>query len=310
MLVYKIKKMITDPKARFTYLNAKGFYRNISDEEFIKKAYKANFGKKIDLNSPQTFSEKLQWLKLNDRKAIYSMMVDKCRVKKYVADIIGEQYIIPTIDEWESPDDIDFNALPEKFVLKCNHNSGTGMCICKDKSQIDIETVKQNLKTGLEQDYYIYNREWPYKDIKKMILAEQYMEDMSDTNSVIEGLTDYKFYCFNGEPKFLYVAKANFQNGIKHDLLEHYDLEWNLTPFQRTDHDRLPFKVEKPKDFDLMIEFSKKLSKSIPFIRVDWYEINGHLYFGELTLYPGSGFVTFSPDCWNKELGSWIDISK
>ena len=191
---HKIKKAIVNPHARWSYLNALGFYHGMDDETFLKKQFYHAMGYELDLQHPKTFNEKLQWLKIHNRKPEYTMMVDKYAVRQYIADTIGEEYLIPLLGVWDDPEQIDFDALPQQFVLKCNHNSGLGMCICKDKSRLDFKKVKKELKKGLRQDYYLACREWPYKDVKRKIVCEQYMEDASS-----QELLDYKFMCFNGK---------------------------------------------------------------------------------------------------------------
>lgn len=187
-------RFIFDKRYRFVILANKGVYDNMQDEALLNRKYEAIFGKRLNLDNPQTFNEKLQWLKLYDRNPEYTIMVDKYKVRDYIKEKIGEEYLIPLIGVWDNPDDIDFDALPDKFVLKCNHNSGLGMCICKDKSKLNIENVKSELKKGLAQDYYLTGREWPYKNVPRKIIAEKYMTDTSDSSD----FTDYKFFCFNG----------------------------------------------------------------------------------------------------------------
>ena len=174
-VIQKINKFITNPQIRFSYLNVLGFYSKTPDDVFLKKAFRVNMHQELNLDNPQTFNEKLQWLKLYNRKPEYTMMVDKYKVREYVADTLGEEYLIPLLGVWDDPDEIDFDALPNQFVLKCNHNSGLGMCICKDKSKLDIEKVKKELKKGLKQDYYLTGREWPYKDVPRKIVCEKFM---------------------------------------------------------------------------------------------------------------------------------------
>jgi len=182
-------KYITDSSYRFKIKNEHGFYRNWSDEKFLTYAYLKTMGKSLDLENPKTFNEKLQWLKLHNRKPEYTIMVDKYRVRDYVADKLGEEYLIPLLGVWDDPDDIEFDALPDQFVLKCNHNSGLGMCICKDKSKLDISMTRVRLRKGLQEDYFTRNREWPYKDVPRKIIAEKYMVDEG-----LNELRDYKFF--------------------------------------------------------------------------------------------------------------------
>lgn len=261
-----------------------GLAERIDDKTYISIKYRAHMGKKINWDNPTTFNEKLQWLKLYDRKPEYSVMVDKYEVKNYVANIIGEEHIIPTLGVWDKFDDIDFDALPNQFVLKCTHDSG-GLVICRDKDSFDIEKAKKKINECLKKNFYYRSREWPYKHVKPQIIAEKYMES-NDSDSLI----DYKFYCFNGEAKFLYVSLANIRNGVKKDLITYYDLNWDNVPFGRLDHEAFPFLLAKPKEFEKMIRIANMLSKGIPFLRVDLYWINNQIYFSELTFAPGGGF--------------------
>ena len=277
---------------------------DVPDEIYLKRIYKNKTGKKLNLDNPKGFCEKLQWLKLYNRNPLYTIMVDKVKAKEYVSEIIGEEYIIPNLGVYDSPGEIDFDTLPNKFVLKCNHNSGGGMCICKDKTKINVKLVKLALWLGLQQNSFFASREWPYKNVPRKILAECYMEE-----SDIQSLIDYKFYCFNGIPKFLYVGMANYKNGAKNDELTYLDMDWNPVPFYRTDHKPFPFELKKPYRFCEMVELVKKLSKGIPFVRVDLYCIEGKIYFSEFTFFPGGGNAEFKPYEWEQKIGSWIDLS-
>lgn len=274
----------------------------IPDKLYLELMFRHRMGKKLNLNNPKTFNEKLQWLKLYDRRPEYTKMVDKYAVKKYVADIIGKEYIIPTLGVWKNPDEIDFDRLPKQFVLKCNHNSGLGMCICRDKSKIDIKKVKDELRKGVAQNYYLTGREWPYKNVPPRIIAEQYMED-SETSE----LRDYKFFCFNGEP--IYCQVISDRRTV--ETIDFYDMNWVHQSFTGLELPSKPFSkipIPIPKTFEEMKKSAKILSKDIPFIRVDFYEINGKMYFGELTFYPAAGFGKFSPDKWNQKIGSLLKL--
>lgn len=295
----KIKKFFTDKKARFFFLNRIGFYKHANDAAYLGKLFKIRMGKELNLKSPQTFNEKLQWLKLYDRKPVYTTMVDKFEAKEYVADIIGEEHIIKTLGVWEKFEDIDFDSLPNQFVLKCTHDSG-GLAICTDKALFDYEKAKNKIEKSLKTNYYFNSREWPYKNVKPRIIAEQYMEDQNET----EGLTDYKFYCFNGEPKFLYVS-SGLQNHATANI-SFVTMEWEFAPYERSDY--APFKSlpNKPKTFDKMISICKMLSKDVPFLRVDLYEIEGEVYFSELTFSPCSGFIPFKDSKHDYEIGQML----
>lgn len=294
-------KVITSKDYRFLILSGQGFYDNMDDEKYLKRKYKACMGKELHLDSPQTFNEKLQWLKLHDRKPEYTMMVDKYAVRKYIADTIGEEYLIPLLGVWDNPDDIDFDALPNQFVLKCNHNSGLGMCICKDKSQLDIEKVKAGLRKGLGQDYYLTCREWPYKDVPRKIVCEKYMTD-SRTND----LYDYKFFCFGGEVK---CFKVDYDRFIEHHA-NYFDKNGNILPFGEADLPPIYDKnIKMTKSLEKMCELAEKLTAGKPFLRADFYDVEGKIYFGELTFYPASGMGKFTDDSWNECLGKWLKLS-
>lgn len=307
-LYIKIKRVLKKPQLIVTLFNEKGMLKILSDRMQIKLIWWSQFGKKINLNNPKTFCEKLQWLKLYDHNPLYSSLVDKYAVRQYVANKIGTQYLIPLLGVWESPDEIDFSSLPNEFVLKCNHNSGLGMCICSDKSKLDIEKVKNNLTVGLNKNHYYLCREWAYKNVKPKIVAEKFMSDDQLIKKNIKGLIDYKFYCFNGKPRFLYVGYANIINNEKHDLMTFYMLDWEKAPFYRLDHEELFIEIEKPELLNEMIDVAKKLSEDIPFVRVDLYYINKKIYFSELTLCPGGGYGTFSPEAWEEKIGEWLEL--
>lgn len=273
----------------------------LSDKAFLKLRYLLCMGEKLNLSEPKTFNEKLQWLKLYDRNPAYTMMVDKYKVREYIKETIGEEYLIPLLGVWDNPDDIDFDALPDKFVLKCNHNSGLGMCICKDKSTLDVAKVRTGLRKGLKENYYLSGREWPYKDVERKIVCEQYMED-----STTEELRDYKFFCFDGEVKALFVATDRQTKG-EETKFDFFDADYNHLPFTNG-HPNARVLPEKPKAFDKMKALAAILSKNIPQVRVDFYEVDGRIYFGELTFSHWSGMVPFDPPAWGNAFGEWIKL--
>ena len=285
------------------------FFRYASDKAYIKKKYREKFGKELNLKNPQTFNEKLQWLKLYHRKPLFTRMVDKYSVRSYIAERVGPEYLIPDLGVWEYPDQIDFDALPDQFVLKCTHNSGYGTCICRDKSKLDIEKAKQMLREGLAQDYFRTSREWPYKNVPRRIVGERFMVDESSQDSG-KALTDYKVFTFNGEPKLIYVYQsAHTEQSSKpvNTYCDVFDLEWNLLPIcQNFGND--PVTPSRPLHLDEMLEISRKLSAEIPFLRVDMYEINGKVYVGEMTFYSWAGFEPFNPEQWDYTLGSWLEL--
>ena len=272
----------------------------MSDKKYVCLTYKKKFRKELDLNNPKTFNEKMQWLKLNDRKEIYTTMVDKYEVKKYVASIIGEEYIVPTIGIYNNFDEINFEELPNQFVIKCTHDSG-GLVIVKDKRKLNIKNARKKINKCLKKNFYYSGREWPYKNVKPRIIIEEYLNDEDNVK-----MRDFKFFCFNGIPKLMYISEGLENHNTA--SISFYDMDFKLTDCKRSDFKQLSYTPQKPKTFELMKKYSMLLSKDIPHLRVDWYEINGHLYFGELTFSTCSGFIPFENDKWNRKLGDWIDL--
>ena len=272
--------------------------RLIPDEIYLKVLFYGYVGYPLCIQLPQTFNQKLQWLKLYDRNPLYTTLVDKYAVKKWVADKIGEQFIIPTLGVWEKFEDIDFDKLPNQFVIKCTHNSG-GLAICRDKKKFNYQSAKKKINHSLKYNFFWNGREWPYKNVPRRIIAEQYMEDKKTKE-----LRDYKFFCFNGMPKMLFVA-SDRQNSNEETKFDFYDINFNHLPFTNG-HPNSKKSIEKPQNFELMKELANKLSQDIPHVRVDFYEINGQVYFGELTFSHWSGFMPFSPCEWDKKIGDWL----
>ena len=272
-----------------------------SDRQYLKYWFKNKMGYYPDLDNPKTFNEKLQWLKLYYRKPILTTLVDKYAVKKYVADKIGEEYIIPTLGVWNSFDEIDFNSLPNQFVLKCTHDSG-GLVICKDKSKLDIQAAKAKIERSLATDFYKLGREWPYKNVKPRIIAEKYMEDESGYE-----LKDYKFFCFNGKCEFF---KIDFDRQKSHHA-NYFNCACELMPFGEVicppDYNR---ELKMPSNIGEMTNKAEQIASSInnAFVRIDLYNINGQIYFGEITFYPASGVGKFEPDEWDLKLGELIQL--
>lgn len=289
----------------FSELRRRGYLNFISDEKMIEIIYLRIFHQKLNLKDPKTFNEKLQWLKINDRKSEYTKMVDKIEAKKYVASIIGNEYIIPTIGIWKSFDDIDFDRLPNQFVLKCTHDSG-GLVICRDKSKFNKKKARKRIEKSLKVNFYNVGREWPYKNVKPYIIAEQYMEDFDGAKDS-SGLMDYKFYCFNGKVRCLYISRGMENHSTA--KVSFLTPSWELAPFSRTDYKSFNTLPKKPNQFNKMIELSESLSVNSKFLRVDLYEINGRIYFSELTFAPCSGFMPFEPKEWDDILGSWIELN-
>ena len=277
------------------------FWFLFPDKTSLKIQYRIKMGRRLNLKDPHRFTEKLQWLKLYDRKPEYTRMVDKIAAKDYVANIIGKQYIIPTLGTWHHFDDIDFDLLPNKFVLKTNHGGGgSAVVICKDKNKFNKARAKGILEHSLKHGIYPNLREWPYKNVKPMILAEQLLEDNGE-----HGLIDYKVFCCNGEPR---MVKVNYDVTTDYHVCW-YDLDWNKmegsTIYDPVDNN---VDIDKPQELDQLFELAKKLSEGIPYLRVDFYCTKGCLKFGELTFFPGSGFERFEPESFDEQIGSWITL--
>lgn len=295
-LMYYIKK----PSRVILFLMNRGLFNFLSDKKYLEMRYKLRFGKKLDLENPLTYNEKLQWLKLYDRNPEYTKMVDKYEVKKYVADKIGEEYIIPTLGVWDKFEDIDFDKLPDQFVLKCTHDSG-GIVICKDKSNLNKEKAKKKIEKGLKRNYYWSSREWPYKDVKPRIIAEKYMVDESGYE-----LKDYKFFCFDGKVKVLFIATDRAVEG-EETKFDFFDENFVHLPI-KNGHENADKELACPEGFEKMKELAEKLSQGIPQLRVDFYNINGQIYFGETTFFHWSGMVPFEPEEWDYKFGEYIKL--
>lgn len=299
-IIKKIIKIFTNKYVRFYIFDRLGFYKKTSDEEYLKKKFKLCLGVELNLENPKRYNEKLQWLKLNLHSPLYVDMVDKYRVKDKVASIIGEEYIVPIYGVWNRPEEIDFDTLPQQFVLKTNNDSG-GVIICKNKAEFNQKKAIKFLHKHLKNDYYLENREWPYKDVKKCVFAEKYMED-----TISGELKDYKYFAFDGKVKAMFIAKDRY-NDDEETKFDFFDENFNHLPFTNG-HPNAIIPPSKPKNFDLMIELAEKLSKNIPHVRVDFYECNGKVYFGELTFFHWSGFKPFDPDEWDFRFGEWLKL--
>lgn len=295
-MLNKIVKVIKNPKKIIIFLASRGIIK-YDDEKYLKYVYKERFQEELDLNNPKTFNEKLQWLKLYNRNPDYTKLVDKYEVREYIKKIIGEEYLIPLLGVYDKAEDIDFDKLPNKFVLKTTHDSGT-VIICKDKKNFDEKKAIKKLKKRLKRKYFYLYREWPYKDVKPKIVAEKYMEDKEQG-----ALKDYKFYCFDGKAKMMFVVidrdtetKANF-----------YDMDFKKLALQQC-FPNFNKKIEKPQQFEKMVELAEKLSKNIPHVRVDFYIIKNKIYFGELTFFDSAGLDKFNPKYYDELLGSYINL--
>ena len=277
------------------YMCVNNLLNFLSDEIYLKLKYWACMDGKLNLINPQSFNEKLQWLKLNDRNPLYTKLVDKYEVREYIKKEIGEEYLVPIYGVWEKFDNIDFEKLPDQFVIKCTHDSG-GIVICKDKKLFDKKKAKKKIEKLLKRNFYYIGREWPYKNIKPRIIVEKYLEELNGE------LTDYKFLCFNGKAKLIEIHQGRFRSHTQ----DFYDIEWNKTNITQgpvADED-----IPKPQNLEKMIELSEKLAQNFIHVRIDWYNINGKIIFGEITLYDGSGFYKFDLEEYNKKIGSWLQL--
>lgn len=280
------------------------FGGHLSDKTYIKFLFPLKTGYKLKLNNPKTFAEKCQWLKLYDHNPIYSKMVDKYDAKQLVADKIGDEYVIPTYGIWDKVEDIDWDMLPNKFVIKPTHiGGGTGVIICKNKKELNIEESKQILSLALGEKIYPKFREWQYKDVRPRIIAEALLED-----NTCPYLRDYKFYCFNGKAKLFYITSNKGISETRQDFFDingnHLDLEDINYPNNKVETPRLPNRLAD------MVKLSEILSSGIPHVRIDLYEVEDKIYFGEWTFFEGAGFAKFSPEQWNYTMGDWICLPK
>lgn len=299
-MIDKFMKYIKNPLELFLVLGNREFLNWIDDEKYIKIAHRIKLNEKLDLENPITYNQKLQWLKIYNRDVLYNKLVDKYRVREFIKERIGSKYLIPLIGVWENVEDIDFNSLPNQFVLKCTHNSG-GLVICKDKRELNIKSVKDKLEKSLKHNYYWGQREWVYKDVPPLIIAEKYIADDSGKN-----IRDYRFFCFNGEPKFISVDLDIINKDQTRRNI--YDLEWNLLDIEISYPKEENKKLLKPKNLEIMIEIAKELSKDIPHLRVDLYNVDGKILFGELTFFHQSGWGKFNPKKWDEILGNWLTL--
>ena len=273
----------------------------IPDSIYVRLKYRKAFGQWPDLKNPRTFNEKLTWLKLKDHNPLYTRMVDKYEAKRYVADIIGEEYIVPTYGIWDRAEDIDFDSLPDKFVLKATHDSGR-VIICRDKSTPDKKNAIREMRKSLRRNFYAVTREWPYKNVKPRIIAEKLLEVTDDGE-----IADYKVHDFNGVPKVILVCRDRFrETGLTEDF---FDTEWKHLSVRRPGHPNAPVLEDKPAKLSKMLELSEKLSKGYPFMRTDFYCVDGKVYFGEITLYPASASVPFIPQTFDELFGAELNIT-
>lgn len=301
----KIKRYAKDPYYSIGWVMIDKCPRLMSDKFYLSVQWKRLEGYNLDWENPKTFREKLQWLKVYDRKPVYTTMADKYMAKKWVAERIGEQYIIPTLEVYDSVEDIDLDKLPNQFVLKCNHDCGS-VVICRDKSTFNLEAAKKKLKKGLNVNYYWYSREWVYKNVRRCVFAEQYINDGGFGIQEAQDLHDYKFYCFNGEPKLFYItSNRESASGLCEDF---YDINGNHLDIRQEGANNAYPHPSLPSNLDLMVALARKLSKDTYQLRVDFYEVNGKVYMGELSFYDGAGLCPFNEDKYDHMLGDWIKL--
>ena len=301
MLLKKLFEYITSPQKCLDYIENRKLHssygRKMDDEEYIKRIFKLEMGYELDLEHPKTYNEKLQWLKLYDRRPEYTIMVDKYESKLYVAKQIGEQYTISTFGVWNSFDEIDFESLPNQFVLKTTHDCG-GVVICKDKSTFDKKAAKKFLEKHLAQQYFYHCREWPYKDVKPRIIAEQFLEDMDE-------LVEYKMFCFGGDVKMVLVCKGQAHGAGRTN--DYCDVTLQRFPFVSLNPNSTGT-LEMPEKMQELLDIARKLSAGIPQVRVDTYLADGKIYIGELTFFHNGGTGKFEPSIWDEKLGEWIEL--
>lgn len=301
LFLSKLNKLVKDPYYAIGNFLYRYCPKHMPDKWFIQVQFKKRMGYKLNLNHPRSFNEKLQWLKLYNRKPEYSEMVDKYQVNQWVSDTIGPQYVIPTIAVFSSVDEIIIDNLPDQFVLKCTHDSGS-VVICNNRSSFDLESSITFLNDRLHRCYYQQCREWPYRNVKPRIIAEPFMASGEESNDLI----DYKFFCFDGVVKVMYVAtdRHKLDEDVKFDF---YDAEFNHLDIKQG-HENAKKMPQKPRNFDLMKRLVSKLSKGIPQVRVDFYEVGRKVFFGEMTFFHFAGLAPFSPQEWDRILGDWIKL--
>lgn len=272
----------------------------LPDKTYLKLMFRLELKQKLDLDDPKTFNEKLQWLKLYYHRPDLTMMADKLTVKQHVASLIGEQYVVPLLGSWDDPAEIDWDALPRQFVLKTNHDGGNfGIVICKDKDRLDKAKAIRKLRASLKRNPYLLGREWPYKNIPRKVFAERYLEGNGK-----QELKDYKMFCFDGKVRFLYVASGRQEGRLTFD---YFDENYRHLDVVQT-HPQAALPPEKPEHFELMIELAEKLSKGLPHVRVDFYQVDGKVYFGEYTFFSLGGWAAFNPKEYDSTLGSYIHL--
>lgn len=298
----KIIKFITNKQFRFSIMSSYGFYNRVPDKKYLKKVFILNGGYVLNLDKPQSFNEKLNWIKINDRNPLYTRLADKYDAKKFVADNIGEKYVVRSFGVYNSVDDIDIGTLPNRFVIKATHDS-SGAVICKDKESFDLLSFKKKYSKIMRRNFYNRSREWPYKNITPRIIVDELLEDNTFINKETT-LIDYKFWCFNGEPKIMYVTVKSSE------IFENfYDTNFNPVDINHGFPRHVP-EFEKPKNFEKMLDLSRILAKKTEtsFVRIDFFNINGSIFFGEFTFFDWGGLRPFSDKDTDLILGKMIKL--
>ena len=299
MNINTVKYILQNPFRLFGTLGSKGCLKWMPDKMYLKILGRYSLGYSLNLDNPRTFNEKLNWLKLHDRKPEYTRMVDKYAVREYIKEKLGEEYLIPLVGgPWNRPEEIDFDALPEQFVLKPTHDSGM-LVFCRDKSKLDIPAAKAKLAKSLKREFYYGGREWPYKNVPPRIIAEKYMEDSSSPN-----LPVYKIFCFSGEPRIIQTIQ---NDKTPQESIDYFDTDWKLLDLRQSfPNSAVP--MARPEKLEEMLSLARKLTAGVAFLRADFYSINGRVYFSELTFYTDGGMGPFYPPEWDKTLGTWIEL--
>lgn len=300
----KIKKFLLNPFIVFSFLASKGKLLFISEKLMVKLIYRGQMGKKLNLKNPKTFNEKMQWLKVYDHNPLYTKLVDKHEVREFVRTIIGEKYLIPELKLWDSPKEINLEELPNKFVIKCTHDSGSVLVI-RNKDKIEQDSLIKHFLKRTKRSHYWAGREWPYKNVKPRIIVEQYLETDGEG-----GLKDYKFYCFNGVPMFLYVSSG--LDNHETAKISFFDLDGNRMPFGRSDYNPIDYKIEMPSKFEEMKKIASVCASEIgaDFVRVDLFEVNNRVFFSEFTFTPCGGYMPFSPEDYDEIIGELLKLTK
>lgn len=295
--IKKIQKGVTNPRFVLDLLAVRLCSKWLQDKPYLKMRFKLNMGYPLDLDNPRTFNEKMSWIKLYDRRPVYTQMADKYTAKQFVSERVGKEYVVENLAQVNKWEDIDINALPNQFVIKCTHDS-SGVSICKDKSSFDFEKARKKIEQSYKCNYFWNCREWPYKNIQPKIIIDRYLDDHTGNE-----LRDYKFWCFNGKPVYMYCTikgKGIFEN--------FYDMDFNIVPIDHGFPRNVP-EFNKPNNFELMKELATKLSDGVPFVRVDFFDVEGKVYFGEFTFFDWGGLRPFNGD-WDEKLGELLQLPK